>query len=156
KGHAVGFADLDNDGNQDIFIVLGGAYPGDKAHSALFLNPGNKNHWLKLKLEGTKSNRAAIGSRIKVNVSTPAGPRSIYKTVNSGGSFGSSPLRQEIGLGDATEITSVEIYWPASGIRQHLTGLSLDHAYRIREDSSAPVAWDLKRFEFNIQHAQAH
>src|SRR5436190_14869262 len=156
KGHAVGFADLDNDGNEDVFIVLGGAYSGDRARSALFLNPGNKNHWLKLKLEGTRSNRAAIGARIKVAVTTPGGPRSIYKTVNSGGSFGSSPLRQEIGLGDATAIMFVEVVWPASGIRQSLAGFALDHAYHIREDSSGPVAWELKRIEFGSLNAQAH
>jgi hypothetical protein len=156
KGHAVGFADLDNDGDQDIFIVLGGAYPGDRARSALFLNPGNHNQWIKLKLEGTRSNRAAIGARIKVSVSTPTGPRSIYKTVNSGGSFGSSPLRQEIGLGNATGITSVEVLWPASGNRQSLTGFALDKAYRIREGSSEPVALNLKRIEFGSLHAQAH
>ncbi len=150
KGHAVGFADLDNDGDQDVFIVLGGAFPGDNARSALFLNPGNRNHWIKLKLEGTRSNRAAIGARIKVSVATPKGPRSIYKTVNSGGSFGSSPLRQEIGLGNATAITAVEIFWPVSDSRQRLTGFALDHAYRVQEDNSQPIPWDLKRIEFDL------
>jgi hypothetical protein len=156
KGHAVGFADLDNDGDQDVFIVLGGAYPGDRARSALFLNPGNNNHWIKLKLEGTRSNRAAIGAKIKLAVATPEGAGAIYKTVNSGGSFGCSPLRQEIGLGNATAITSVEVFWPASGIRQTLTGLALDHAYRIREDSSKPVALDLKRIEFRSVNGHEH
>jgi hypothetical protein len=156
KGHAVGFADFDNDGNEDVFIVLGGAYSGDRARSALFLNPGNNNHWIKLKLEGTRSNRAAIGAKIKVAVTTPDGARAIYKTVNSGGSFGSSPLLQQIGLGNATAVTSVEIFWPASGIRQTLTGLALNHAYRIREDSSKPVAFDLKRIEFGSVTGPAH
>jgi len=82
--------------------------------------------------------------------------RYIYKTVNSGGSFGSSPLLQEIGLGDATAITAVEVSWPASGIRQSLTGFALDHTYRIREESSAPLAWDLKRIEFGSMTAQVH
>jgi len=156
KGHGVGFADLDHDGDEDVFIVLGGAYPGDRARSALFLNPGNKNHWIKIKLEGTHSNRAAIGARIKVSVATPNGPRSIYKSVNSGGSFGSSPLRQQIGLGNATAISSVEILWPASGVRQNLTGFALDRAYRIREDGSQPVAWELKRITFGSSTANAH
>jgi len=156
KGHAVGFADLDNDGDQDVFTVMGGAYPGDRARSALFLNPGNKNHWLKIKLEGTRSNRAAIGARIKVAVTTPGGPRTIYKTVNSGGSFGSSPLLQEIGLGNATAIASVEVFWPASGIRQNLTGFAIDRAYRIREDGSEPVAWERKRISFGLLTAKTH
>ena len=158
KGHAVAFADLDNDGDQDVFIVLGGAYPGDRARSALFLNPGNRNHWITLKLEGTKSNRIAIGARIKLTVATARGPRFIYKTVNSGGSFGSSPLRQEIGVGDATAITSVEIFWPASGLHQTLSGFMLDHAYRIREDNPQPIGWALKRIEFDLkaQHPISH
>src|SRR6185295_783690 len=59
KGHGVGFADLDNDGDQDIYAVTGGAFTADNYRNALFLNPGNTNHWLKLKLEGTKSNRVA-------------------------------------------------------------------------------------------------
>ena len=122
----------------------------------LFLNPGNKSHWIKIKLEGTRSNRAAIGAQLNVSVATPKGPRSIYKTVNSGGSFGSSPLLQEIGLGDATAITSVEIFWPASGIRQSLIGFALDRAYRIREDSSELVAWDLKRIDFGSLTTRAH
>ena len=111
---------------------------------------------MKLKLEGTKSNRAAIGSRIKVTVATPNGPRSIYKTVNSGGSFGSSPLRQEIGLGNATAIESVEIFWPASRLTQKLSGLSLDHAYRVREGDAQAVAWDLKRIEFDLKAEHPH
>ena len=92
KGHAVAFADLDHDGDQDVFADMGGAYPGDNYRNSLFLNPGagGANRWLKLKLEGTRSNRAAIGALIKVIVATPAGSREIFKTVNSGGSFGSN------------------------------------------------------------------
>jgi hypothetical protein len=153
KGHGVGFADLNNDGAQDIYAVIGGSYSGDNCRSVLFRNPGNGNHWVKLKLEGSRSNRAAIGARIKVTVATPSGPRQIFKTVNSGGSFGSSPLRQEIGLGNASAIAEVEIYWPASGTRQVLTGLELDHCYRVREDAATASNWDLKRFEFALNAA---
>ena len=156
KGHGVAFADLDNDGQQDVFAVIGGAFPGDVAHKVLFHNPGNTNHWVKLKLEGTKSNRAAIGARIKVNVATPDGNRAIYKTVNSGGSFGSSPLRQEIGLDAATAITSVEIFWPASGLRQTLTGLALDQAYHVREGEAAATPLDLKRIKFDLAAMPAY
>jgi hypothetical protein len=153
KGHGVGFADLNNDGAQDIYAVIGGSYTGDNYRSVLFHNPGNSNHWVKLKLEGTKSNRAAIGARIRVTVATASGRRQIFKTVNSGGSFGCSPLRQEIGLGNATAISEVEINWPASGIRQVLTGLELDHCYRVREGDSKASLWDLKRFEFDLSAA---
>ena len=40
KGHGVSFADWDNDGDLDIFTVLGGGFPGDRGYSALFENPG--------------------------------------------------------------------------------------------------------------------
>ena len=156
KGHGVGFADLNNHGAQDIFAVIGGSYTGDNYRSVLFYNPGNSNHWLKLKLEGTKSNRAAIGARIKVSVATPSGQRQIFKTVNSGGSFGCSPLRQEIGLGNASSIAQVEIRWPTSGVRQILTGLEPDHCYRVREGDARGSLWELKRFEFDTKVAAQH
>jgi VCBS repeat protein/ASPIC/UnbV protein len=153
KGHAIGFADFRNNGQQDVFSVMGGAYSGDHARSALFLNPGNTNHWLTLKLEGTKSNRAAIGARIRVELQTPEGPQTVYKTVNSGGSFGSSPLRQTIGLGQATGIVKVAILWPAAGPMQLLTGFDLDQAYRIREDKPEPMAWYLKAVPYDLSSA---
>jgi hypothetical protein len=62
KGHGVSIGDLNSDGDEDIFIKIGGAVPGDKYASALFKNPGHPGtHWLKVQLEGVKTNRAAIG-----------------------------------------------------------------------------------------------
>ncbi len=157
KGHAVAFADFDNDGDQDVFTKIGGAFTGDNYRSALFLNPGHGNHWLTLKMEGRKSNRAALGARIKVNTASAAGARSIFKTVGSGGSFGASPLRQEIGLGQATSITSVEILWPMTGQTQTLTGFDFDHFYKISEGDSKPTPWGVKKFEFDLKaHALTH
>ena len=147
KGHGIAFADLDNDGDQDVFAMLGGAFESDTYRNALFVNPGNSNHWITLKLEGTICNRAAIGSRIKVNLSTGTGMRSVYKTVCSGGSFGASPLRQEIGLGGADSIKSVEIFWPASGKIQTITGLEMDRFYRIKEESIQADQYFPKKFK---------
>ena len=137
KGHAIAFGDVDNDGDQDVFAQMGGAYPGDQAYSALFQNPGSTNHWVTLQLEGVRSNRSAIGARIKVVLDTKAGRRVLHRTVGSGGSFGASPLRREIGLGDAQRIESVEVFWPATGLTQTVRGLKLDRRYRIREGSEA-------------------
>ncbi|HET8948524.1 MAG TPA: CRTAC1 family protein, partial [Candidatus Polarisedimenticolia bacterium] len=129
KGHGVSFADLDNDGDQDIYHIVGGALEADHFRNALYENPGHGNHFLVLRLEGVRSNRPAIGARIKVVVLTPNGERSIYKTVSSGGSFGSSPLRQEIGLGDAVAIDRAEIRWPSGGPVQVVRGLEIDRRY---------------------------
>ena len=144
KGHGVAIADLDDDGDQDVYIVLGGYALGDSARNALFENPGsNQNHWLKLKLTGGKSNRAAIGARIQISLQTPQGPRELHRTVGSGGSFGSNPLRQEIGLGNATAIVAVTILWPGSGTRQTIHGLEPDHAYAINEEEATPTVLNL-------------
>src|SRR5262249_8750510 len=59
KGGAIAFGDVNNDGAQDIYAVMGGEFPGDTAHRALFINPGFANHWLTLRLEGVQSNRSA-------------------------------------------------------------------------------------------------
>ena len=146
KGHGIAFGDLDNDGDQDVYISIGGAYSGDFYRNALFENPGHGNNWLKLKLVGNKSNRAAIGARIKVTVESVQGKRVIYKTVNSGGSFGANPLRQEIGLGEAKVITEVEVFWPTSGLRQTFTELHVNQAYRIQERDANATVLPLRSF----------
>jgi hypothetical protein len=149
KGHAVSFGDLDNDGDQDIYHSLGGAYEGDVYQNVLFENPGHGNHWVTLKLEGVASNRVALGARIKVVVQTATGERSIYKTVSTGGSFGANPLRQEIGLGQASEIRRVEIFWPVTGKTQVVRNVALDRFYHIREGDPEARLWDLKTFKFS-------
>jgi hypothetical protein len=50
----------------------------------------------------------------------------------------------------------VEVFWPASGLRQRLTGLELDRAYRIREGDATAVALELKRLEFDLKAKPAH
>jgi ASPIC and UnbV/FG-GAP-like repeat len=148
KGHAIAFGDINNDGAQDIYAVIGGAVEGDHYHSQLFSNPGHGNNWLKLKFEGVKTNRAAIGARIKIVVQTEQGERIIYRTVGSGGSFGASPLRQEIGLGLASTVKRVEIFWPVTGVTQTVTGLEINQYYQIREGVTAPTLVKLKNFKW--------
>jgi hypothetical protein len=83
---------------------------------------------------GVKSNRAAIGARIKVMVEDEGKTRrSIYRTVGSGGSFGASPLEQHIGLGKPARIVGVEIWWPTSNTRQTFTGVGMDQFLEIKE-----------------------
>lgn len=138
KGHGVSFADLDNDGDQDIFMVMGGALKGDTYLNLLFENPGHNNRWITLNFKGIESNRSAIGARIKIVVRTERDERKeIHKTVTTGGSFGSSTLQQEIGLGNAEYIEYAEITWPATGEKQELKNLQLDSFYNVREGEEA-------------------
>jgi len=134
KGHGVAFGDIDNDGNQDVFEVMGGVYPNDKFWSALYKNPGHGNHWIKLRLVGVKANRFAVGARIRVDVTEDGRQRSIYRDVNSGGSFGASSLRPHIGVGKAAVLDQLEIRWPGSGLVQRFKGpIRADQVYEIIE-----------------------
>jgi hypothetical protein len=182
KGHGVAFGDIDNDGDQDIYMVIGGALPGDAFQNALFENPGHgsgaarprlrrergstelaevsversprssptdDNHWITLKLEGVRSNRAAIGARIKVTVNTKTGSRDIYATVTTGGSFGASSLQQEIGLGQATSIREIEIFWPVSGKVQVFKNVEMDQTLKIREGEPVPISMKLELLDLS-------
>ena len=134
KGHGVAFADLDNDGDEDMIAEIGGAVPGDRHAIRLFENPGNGNDWITVRLVGVKSNRAAIGARIKVTVENEGRERrSIYRTVGSGGSFGASPLQQHIGLGKDGKIVNLEIWWPATNTRQTFSDVGKDQFIEIKE-----------------------
>jgi hypothetical protein len=149
KGHGVAFADLRNTGLQDIFIEMGGAYKGDSYNSSLYVNPGqNNNNWISLQLSGVKANRAAIGSRIKLTITENGIRRSIYKDVNSGGSFGSSPLRQEIGIGQARIIDDIEICWAGSGTIQHFRNVKPCQFLHITEGNPNAAILHLKRLVF--------
>ena len=134
KGHGVSFGDLDKDGDQDIFVQVGGFYPGDGFVNALYENPGHGNRWVAVRLVGTKSNRAAIGARIRVAVTDRSGSiREVYATVGNGSSFGASTLTQEIGLGQAEEIVELEVQWAGSDLWQHFEDIPLDRRIRIVE-----------------------
>ncbi len=139
KGHGVAFGDLDNDGDQDIYAVMGGAYEGDAYPNALFLNPGHGQHWLNLKLQGVRSNRSAVGARIEVRVRGPSGPRSLFVQVGTGGSFGSSSLAQEIGLGDAKEVLEVLVRWPSSLAVQRFGQIPMDAALLLVEGETEAI-----------------
>lgn len=133
KGHGVAFADLHRSGFEDVFEEMGGAQPGDAYQSALYKNPGNKNHWVTLRLDGVKSNRAAFGARIDVAVKDATGMRHIYRTVGFGSSFGGNPLEQHIGIGAATSVSEITVTWPATGIVDRVRSVGVDRRYTLRE-----------------------
>ncbi|MCZ6817821.1 MAG: CRTAC1 family protein [Planctomycetota bacterium] len=156
KGHGIAFADIDNDGDQDVFAVMGGAYSGDVFRNSLFENPGHGNRWISLRLVGVKSNYSAIGARISVRVNSDRGPRTIHRIVSTGGSFGSTTLRQEIGLGRATSISSIEVRWPATGETQCFENVAMDNMYEILEGSPDPIPIRPKQFDFSRDATVCH
>lgn len=160
KGHAIAFADIDNDGDQDIYAVMGGALTGDIFQNAFFENPGNKNQWITLRLHGTKSNRAAIGAHIKITVENRDGSvRHIYHTVSSGGSFGANSLQAEIGLGDIVKISSISVKWPLGTIDFINYGPATPNkSYSITEGDLklTPLSSPVIKFQKEGKHAMSH
>ncbi|MEM7655996.1 MAG: CRTAC1 family protein [Bacteroidota bacterium] len=130
KGHGISFADWDQDGDQDIFAVMGGAYEGDVYANALFENTyEGEHHWLNVRLEGKQSNRSGIGARIHLKLNT--GEERFF-TLNSGGSFGASPLAGQWGLGPATQVDTLTVHWPGAEA-QTFTDLSADQFILLKQ-----------------------
>ena len=119
------FADLNGDGFMDIVVTSLNQKP-----RILFNSAADGNHWLLFNLTGSKSNRDAIGAKIKVT--TPSG-RTLYNHVTvSVGFMSSSDRRVHFGLGQETKASSVEIRWP-SGVTQKLTDVPADRIVNVEE-----------------------
>jgi enediyne biosynthesis protein E4 len=123
-GRGAAFADFDNDGNVDIIVANNGDPP-------LLLHNGGApgKHFLSFKLVGTKSNRDAMGARIKLRA---AGVSQIYEIAGGGSYLSQSDLRAHFGLGQSTAAESVEVSWP-SGLRQVFRNVAADKFYVIEE-----------------------
>ncbi len=118
------FGDIDNDGAVEIAINNQNEPPSLLKQA---VNPSG--HWIILKLAGTRSNRSAIGARVKLF----AGGHMQMDEVRSGGSYLSqSDLRLHFGLASATQVNHIEIAWP-SGVRQLLENQSCDRVLTITE-----------------------
>jgi hypothetical protein len=158
KGHGTAFADLDRDGDADIFMVMGGAYQGDRATSVLFENPGWAGRsWIALELEGRSASRSAIGARVEVEVTGAGGTRrTLRRTVGTGGSFGSGSLRLHVGLGAATRVERLQVRWPdaARTVTTH-SRLDVNHVYRVVQGAE-PVVLDRPPVPFRKAPAPAH
>jgi len=134
KGHGVVFADIERNGQEDILANMGGAVPSDKHSLRAFRNPGHGNDWINVKLTGVKSNRDAMGARIQVMVEDDGGgQRLICRTAGETSSFGGNPSEVHIGLGHRARIVALDIWWPASGTRQHFTNVPVNSYLAVKE-----------------------
>jgi hypothetical protein len=156
KGHGVAFGDVDNDGDLDLFQQLGGAYPFDAFTNALYQNPGQDASWVVLRLRGRQANGFGVGARLAVHILENGATRTIHEVAGSGGSFGGSSMQQEIGLGEATRIESVEILWPGSGTRQTLEDLPLRRWIEITEGEAEYRVLEMTPVTFPLDVEHAH
>jgi len=122
RGAAIG--DFKHNGKLDVVVTA------LSAPAEIWMNdsPGN-NHWLELKLEGTKSNRDGIGARIRISV---AGHSQFNHMSTAAGYASSSAGPVHFGLGQANKVEEIEIRWP-SGIKQVLKDVPADQILRVRE-----------------------
>ena len=123
-GRGAAFGDYDNDGDVDVFVVNNGG------QGVLLRNDGgNKNNWLELKLVGTKSNRSAIGARVKI----VSGKVSQIREVNNQSSYLSqNSLTQHFGLAKFTKADTLNIRWP-SGLNQQFLDIPVNRRIEITE-----------------------
>ena len=149
KGHGIVFADVDGDGDQDVFQQVGGAYPGDAFGNVLYENPGTANHWVRLRLVGKRSNSRGIGARVAVHLTTSDGSkRVVHRVMGETGSFGGNPLHLHVGLGDAERVDRLEVRWPASGSVQSFEDVPADREVVVQEDASELTTSVVKRVAF--------
>lgn len=107
KGHGISWGDIDADGDEDIYITMGGAHEGDSYQNQLLINPTESSTWVNLKLVGSE-NKKAIGSKVKITTNKG---QEIFRTVSSGASFGGNSFNVEAGLNSANEIEQLSILW---------------------------------------------
>jgi hypothetical protein len=118
------FGDFNNDGKIDIIVTVLNGPP-----QLLMNRSRNQNHWIILKLIGTRSNRDGLGT--KVRITTAHGSQYNHATTAVGYNS-SSDKRVHFGLGESTVIDRIELLWP-SGIRQRLTNVKADQVLTVSE-----------------------
>jgi hypothetical protein len=122
------FADYENNGKMDAFVVNLGA-KGTLLHNV----STNTGHWIELKLVGTKSNRDGIGARVEVYA---AGKRQTAERVAGSGYLSQDDGRLHFGLGAATAIDKLIVHWP-SGREQKLEKLGVDRVIKVQEPTGS-------------------
>ena len=127
------FGDYDNDGFQDLAVATT-RYGGEDEANYLYHNEGNGHHWIMFSLEGSISNRSAIGTIVRVKAFINGQLIWQMREVSSQSAYcGQNDMRPHFGLGDATIVDSVIIEWP-SGIVQYMTNLQVDQIYPVKEE----------------------
>jgi hypothetical protein len=130
-GRGAAYADIDGDGDLDVLLTANGG------PARLFRNDANgRNHWLRLRLKGTASNRDAIGARVTLRAGGLAQHRQLFPARSY---LSSVELPLTFGLGTAAAAESVTIVWP-SGKTSELKGLEAGKVHEVEEPQGAAPA----------------
>lgn len=125
------WGDYNNDGFMDL-VVANGNFAGPQANF-LYRNNGNTNHWLKVKITGTQSNRGGVGAKVRVKATIRGQTFWQLRVAHDGdGEFSQHDPRPNFGLGDASVAETVRIEW-LSGIVQELHNVSANQILSVIE-----------------------
>ncbi len=131
--NGVAVADFDGDGDVDVLLCR---WPGTGA-PMLFRNDTSGNNWLRVRLDGNKSNRSGIGAKVRVLATIGGTSRWQLREIGGFDSAGSQELTGHFGLGDATKVETVRVEWP-SGQVQELRDLDARQTLVIQEPTPIP------------------
>lgn len=143
------FGDYDNNGFMDLAVATT-RYGNTDETDYLYHNQPNDNHYLMFSLEGTASNRSAIGTIVKVKANIAGQPVWQMREVSAqSGYCGQNDMRVHVGLGDAVQADSVIIKWP-SGHVEYQTKLAADQILHIKESMINQVSDPKVQIQFLI------
>lgn len=133
------FADYDNDGFEDLAVATC-RFAGVDQPDRLYHNNGNTNKWLTITLQGTISNRMAIGAKVRVKAIINGSPVWQMREITAQSAYcGQSDIRAHFGLGNATQADSIKIEWP-SGIVAYYTQVSANQFVQYVETGTSRIA----------------
>jgi hypothetical protein len=130
-GRGAAFGDIDNDGDTDVLVV------NNNGRARLLTNQvGTRNHWLGLRLVGTKEKRDMLGAKVAVFRDSGA---TLWRRVRTDGSYCSaSDPRVLVGLGQSSKVRAIQAFWP-SGRVEEWTGIPIDTYTTLREGTGKRV-----------------
>jgi hypothetical protein len=129
------FGDFDNDGSVEVLVNNVNDTP------SLYHLVSKANHWLTLKLVGSRSNRSAIGARVRLLV---PGARPEDEVRGGGSYISQNDLRLHFGLGATARVDGVLVRWP-SGLVERWSDIAADQILTLKEASGTPATWEPAR-----------
>jgi len=127
-----GWSDYDGDGFLDLFVATSASDP--QPNDYLYHNDGNSNAWITVKCVGTRSNRSAVGAKVRVKATIDGKTFWQLREINTGSIWDDNPLEAHFGLGNATNVETLRIEWP-SGTMQEFPNVAAKQYLTVTESS---------------------